>query len=292
MTRKILSSAVCCLAFFIVSAGVWQLPASAQSSDDRPFHAVLQRLNVEPLFQPEGPTFFSHQLDDNLIRVYFQEIAKAKASIGLKPPKAERNRLLSAAMAVLNDEAKVLLRKAGRAGRLGNLDRAKLVHAALESHPASRRAAAAAYDPTGAIGFCFGRAAFVQSLMLAAGARQSDLAKIFAIGPLKVGPTVWTYHMATMVRDDGGNWWVVDNLFDHLMPVEEWMGMAALFDVKPSLPQVRFYVTDPRKFQPAYGAYRLEDFNIPALRGFFLDLFLDVPSHFPPKVPSVRKASQ
>jgi hypothetical protein len=84
--------------------------------------------------------------------------------------------------------------------------------------------------------------------------------------------------MATMVRGEKGQWWVVDSLFDHPLPHGEWMKRAARFDDRKDAPRVRFYVTDARKFQPAFGRYRARDFGIPELKPYFTELFRSLTS--------------
>jgi hypothetical protein len=136
-------------------------------------------------------------------------------------------------------------------------------------NPVAKVEAAAHYDRLGNIGFCFGRAALAHYLLLQNGVRPEHIAKIFIVGNLKYGSQIWEFHEATMVTGERGMWWVIDPLFEKMLSHVQWMERAKQFDVKSLEPQLRFYVTDARKFQPSFGMYRTDYFLQPELRRYF-----------------------
>lgn len=118
------------------------------------------------------------------------------------------------------------------------------------------------------IGFCFARALLIHYLLLKGDVPQCDIHKIFAIGELMVDHRIWKFHVAVMLHDKGQPL-VIDPLFEQPVPLEEWIAAVENLDIKFPYPRVRFYITDPRKFLPASGAYALEDLMNPHLRAYF-----------------------
>ena len=146
------------------------------------------------------------------------------------------------------------------------------VYKQVENHEVASVAKVGRYDNRGDIGFCFGRAMLTHHLLLHEGFEQRVLAKIFAIGKLRYGSIFWNFHMATMVRNGNGEPYVIDTLYPAPLRVSDWMQKTALLGAKRKKSQVLFYVTDPRKFQPAYGSYSMQQMQIPELSQYFEDL--------------------
>lgn len=83
------------------------------------------------------------------------------------------------------------------------------------------------YDPRGNVGFCFGRALIAQLLARQMGVHFMDIKKISVIGRLTATldgrSKNWRYHIATSVRDQQGEWWIIDPIFNRPLRVPEWV---------------------------------------------------------------------
>jgi len=125
---------------------------------------------------------------------------------------------------------------------------------ALAANPVAGKKGVAKYDPDRDIGFCFGRAAFVHLELLRRGVEPCRIAKIFAVGALQWEHARWEYHMATMVRDTGSTWWVIDSHYAEPMELEPWMKKVSKLAANKNEP-LRFYATDATKFLALPGHY-------------------------------------
>jgi hypothetical protein len=240
---------------------------------------LLARLNEPPGSFSSSTSPYTHEMGENLQRLYHEEVRLANASIDRKLPKPEKFRLIFGLLSQKNKQVDDKLSAFARQSTkkdYGNI--AMEAFAQLSNNAVTKRGSHPRYDPSGTIGYCFGRAAYVHYLLLRAGVPQQHIAKIFGLGKLKWEQGLWDYHMATMIPADDGQWLVIDNLFEKVLTHREWMERVAQFDIKKDLSQVRFYVTDPRKFQPAYAQYSLSNFNIPELKDFFDDLLKAFPA--------------
>ena len=128
------------------------------------------------------------------------------------------------------------------------------------------------YDKYGDIGFCFGRAFYAHYLLRKMKVPQVSIAKLFIVGRLMYLGQLWNFHMATTVKGADNKWWVLDTLFKKPMELQDWAEKTLNFGIKRSQSQARIYITDPRKFQPAFGAYSKEHFQIPELSKYFDEL--------------------
>lgn len=238
---------------------------------------VLKKLNVAPAPVESSLRPYTHAIDEDLIAVYAREADAANRLVDIKLERTERSQRLRAIAERENKKVRERLERASDgSGAEAARKNAEKAFQVLVSNPVSKIESEHRYDPRGDIGFCFGRAALAHYLLLKYGVAPGNLAKIFAVGRLRYKEQLWDFHMATMVKGEKGQWWVVDSLFDKVLSVSDWMDRAAAFDVNPSASQVRFYVTDPRKFQPVYGQYREKELNIKELRPYFNDLFRSI----------------
>lgn len=150
-------------------------------------------------------------------------------------------------------------------------DIAKNVLKAVESHPIAKSSMAAAYDQTGQVGFCFGRALLIHYYLLKAGVLPKDIFKVFALGDLFLGGTYWQFHVAVMIKS-AGEFLVVDPLYGEIAQVNDWMANVKSLEIKHPLSRARFYVTAPQKFIPKSGPYAPEAFDRAELSAYFFDL--------------------
>lgn len=148
----------------------------------------------------------------------------------------------------------------------------------VRANPVANLEATQAYDPTGQLGFCFGRALLVHYYLREAGVDPAAIAKVFSAGELRVGPKIWAFHVAVMVKDAEHGFLVIDPIHEKPMALKEWQTRTAAFDMKGTLSRARFYVTDPRKFLPSFGAYDIAQLENPHLKSYFNDLALSLNS--------------
>lgn len=229
---------------------------------------ALKRLSPAP---SGGPTY-PHAVGMNLIRTLAEEKRVAQAELPKKMSKHDRQQHLFQVYETRNREVSEWLSKDPSPGK-ADAKTIQEVFVELSHNPISKVDAVTRYDKRGDVGFCFGRALMVHYQLLGRGVPQSQMAKIFAVGKIRYKNQLWDFHMATLVKATDGKWWVIDSLFEKPIPASDWMRRVTGFGVNRTFPEVRFYVTDPRKFQPSYPEYRLEQLTLPDLRPYFDDLF-------------------
>lgn len=82
----------------------------------------------------------------------------------------------------------------------------------------------AKYDPTGIIGFCFGRSMAVQLMARQMGLAKDGIKKLFIVGDLRSGPNPeWRFHVASLVRGSDGEWYAIDPILDGPMTAKAWI---------------------------------------------------------------------
>lgn len=132
------------------------------------------------------------------------------------------------------------------------------------------------HQPTGVgdgeIGFCYGRAMAVHLLARKMGLDDQGIQKIFIAGDLNNGQGVrWRFHMATMVRGDDNNWYIIDPIMPSLdkagvIPPYEWMQtVKTVFDLPDGEDESHFFVTDTHSIMvdmrvvPAQSEFEIQD---------------------------------
>jgi hypothetical protein len=73
------------------------------------------------------------------------------------------------------------------------------------------------YDPTGMIGFCYGRAIAAHLTSSVYGLKNESIKKLFIVGDLRANPAnpEWRFHVTTIVQRDDGEWIALDPIMDH-----------------------------------------------------------------------------
>lgn len=85
------------------------------------------------------------------------------------------------------------------------------LYRAVAGHPVAGLEHVARYDPSGEIGFCFGRAMAAHLLALRMGLSPDSIRKIFIVGDLRSADGVaWRFHVAALVRGTDGAWHAID----------------------------------------------------------------------------------
>jgi hypothetical protein len=162
----------------------------------------------------------------------------------------------------------------GRKAFLPEQERSDLFQRAMDL-PASRDSLCGKYRDSARLGFCFGRAMAVHLLALNSGLQKESIRKIWLVGDLNFGGHWWKFHVATAVRGEDGKWYVLDTVFNRLLPIDDWYrefraahdpsGTARLISTEPS----RFYVNKSEK-------YAVKNLGREAFNGFFDDLLEQV----------------
>lgn len=114
---------------------------------------------------------------------------------------------------------------------------------AARSHPVAGLDALAKYDPTGIIGFCFGRSTAVHLFARAMGLGNAGIRKLFVVGDLRSGETPeWRFHVAALVKGEDAKWYAIDPIFPGPMEASEWN--AQVREIWDKSEKAQFYLTD------------------------------------------------
>ncbi|HXH30894.1 MAG TPA: protein-glutamine glutaminase family protein [Bacteriovoracaceae bacterium] len=255
----------------LVFLSLFMIPNYAKAIDI--IDSFLETLNVAPK-QTSVSATHTAEIEVDLTKKYFFEIDEAYKGLGANLDKQLRLKAVATEVKKRNELLRKELDISSANTTLSKLNELTLsIHQELSSNKVTTVKNVLKYETGHNVGFCFGRALMVHSLLLKKGIKQENIAKIFALGKLTYRQLYWKFHMATMVRGADKSWTVIDNLFEKPLPHAEWMKRVGAMDIREELGQTRFYVTDARKFQPAYGMYAKEQFLLPELRVFFTDLF-------------------
>lgn len=94
---------------------------------------------------------------------------------------------------------------------LTSSERKTLFHT-VSNHPVTNLNNLGTYDPTGIIGFCFGRAMGAHLMGRQMNVSRASLRKLFIIGDLRSGQDPeWRFHVTTLVKGkEDGKWWAID----------------------------------------------------------------------------------
>ncbi len=251
------------------------------SATKKTWGPVLATLNQEPVFSSTEASPFTQSIDTDLLALYDKEakaIAEAwqvsekitgtKASI-----REKQNQFFHIKFSKLNEAALTSLSRASEASRSHDHRAiAEKIAGIVKASEVARVENVIRYDNTGQVGFCFGRAMFIHHLLLKAGIAPQDLARIFLVGQLLVQEQMWQFHTAILVRDAKEGYLVLDPLQEKVMGYREWMKLTAGYEIKGRYSRARFYITDARKFLPAFGKYDVAQLRLPFLREYFAAL--------------------
>ena len=150
------------------------------------------------------------------------------------------------------------------------------LHEAGMNHPVASPWMVPAWDPGGKIGFCFGRAMFIDLESRFRGIDSNGIRKAWVVGSLVSGSTQWGWHVTTLVW--GGSqqgWLAIDPIFEGPMPVKAWYEKMKN-DFNSAKGDMRIYFSDSKKFGPSGGQYHPQ-----ALKdGFYNDYFMTLTKVF------------
>jgi hypothetical protein len=120
------------------------------------------------------------------------------------------------------------------------------VLASINRHPVVGAANKPNYAQPGVeIGYCFGRAMYVDLLLRQLGVHENSIRKIYIVGPQNAQNAIWSYHVATMVYTTRG-WRVIDSEMAHAAgTIEQWWTWNNYVSVDK---KARLYFAPARKF--------------------------------------------
>lgn len=173
-----------------------------------------------------------------------------------------------------DDKSRVAAIDTGKVRYISKKDAQVVLAAANENPVVSLYLAEKEYDPKNlGIGFCFGRATFINRYLVQSGVSRANVKKAFVVGPMSRG--AWGWHVTTIVesRDSKGNeiWLTIDPVAGKIMEVSEWYNYwrtSASDDKK-----LRLYITDAGKFGAGgYSTYDQDSFSDEFYNGYFDDM--------------------
>jgi hypothetical protein len=124
------------------------------------------------------------------------------------------------------------------------------------THPVAGPGVVGKYDPTGMIGFCFGRALCVDLIARQMGLAKKSLLKIFYVGDMRSNPEVpeWRFHVTTAVIGDDGSLYAVDPIMRGPMLASEWIRyVQKIWDPQG---KGKVYFTPPLAIMPDTRVFR------------------------------------
>lgn len=114
----------------------------------------------------------------------------------------------------------------------------------VSENPVATSSALSIYDPpqngqpTGEIGFCYGRAMAAHLIARKMGLDESSMQKIFAAGDMQNGSVRWRFHMATLVRGEDGKDYAIDPIIPSMVRRYNAANGTALDPLAPVTPQM------------------------------------------------------
>lgn len=150
----------------------------------------------------------------------------------------------------------------------------------LARHPIVRSPTDKKYDPTGNIGFCFGRAAAAHWMALwQARVPNAYARKVFLVGNMRGGAILWGWHVTFAVRaKEGAFWWAIDPVHPQkVVTVENWYKAFSQNSLNGD--QVLF-TTAASRLAPNSPRYPRNLLSSTQYNGYFCDLHRNLSSHF------------
>lgn len=105
------------------------------------------------------------------------------------------------------------------------------------------------YDPTEALGFCFGRSMAAHLIALKMGLSENNIKKLFVIGDLRSGLNPeWRFHVTTLVKGDDNDWYAIDPVMYRPLRMDGWLrNLQRIWDRNK---KATFYITPPDAIMP------------------------------------------
>ena len=125
----------------------------------------------------------------------------------------------------------------------------------VASNPIAALAKEHEYDPSGDIGFCFGRAMPAHLTARKLGLKEGGIRKLFVIGDLRSGDTPeWRFHVTTLVIGEDNHWYAIDPIMNAPigpgtpMKPQDWI--ATVQSVWDKTQKAHFYIVERNSIMP------------------------------------------
>jgi hypothetical protein len=144
------------------------------------------------------------------------------------------------------DYKPTLAQEGGRGAQIEYAQLTKLLDV-LKQHPVVGRASSDRYQQeTAEIGYCFGRALYVQLMLLKMGLNSDSIRKVWIVGPMRNPDGAnWGFHVATAAYVKGFGWMAIDTNTFKIQALRHWY--SHFYDNSID-GLARFYVTDANRF--------------------------------------------
>lgn len=121
------------------------------------------------------------------------------------------------------------------------------------------------------IGFCFGRAMFVNLYLAINGVHRANIKKAFVVGPMSRGS--WAWHVTTIVqsKDRAGkeSWLAIDPVMGYVVTVQEWY---AHWQKSSDDGKLRLFIAEAGKFGAGASRYDERGISNPFYNNYFTDM--------------------
>jgi hypothetical protein len=155
------------------------------------------------------------------------------------------------------------------------LAKAKIALEAANDNPVVSLYQYEKYDPDNrGIGFCFGRAMFVDLYLAINKFNRGSIKKAFVVGPMSSGDgIIWGWHVTTIAqaKDKSGKeiWLAIDPIVGKILEVTAWYKDMLKMSTDKKL---RMYITEAGKFSQSSYRYDYNNFNHPYYNNYFTDM--------------------
>lgn len=120
------------------------------------------------------------------------------------------------------------------------------------------------------IGFCFGRAMFIDTYLAMAGFHRANLKKAFVVGPMSRG--AWGWHVTSIVQSEKNGkeiWLALDPVAGTVMDVKDWYKK---WQGESDDGKLRLFITERTKFGAGASWYDEKQISNPFYNNYFRDM--------------------
>ncbi len=121
------------------------------------------------------------------------------------------------------------------------------------------------------IGFCFGRAMFVNLYLAINGVSRANIKKAFVVGPMSKG--AWGWHVTTIVQSKNTSgkeiWLAIDPVAGQIMEAKQWYRH---WQGSSDNGKLRFYIAESGKFGAGPSRYDERGISNPFYNNYFTDM--------------------
>jgi len=157
-----------------------------------------------------------------------------------------------------------------------SLDEASDVKDAAMFNPVVSQFSSSKYDPNNVgIGYCFGRAMFINLDLAYRKLDRDSIKKAFVVGRMQTPDgNSWGWHVTTIVRSKDKNgldqWLAIDPIVDGIITVEQWYNQ--MYENYSTDGKLRLYITETGKFGPTSGNYHQNSLTDQFYNNYFIDM--------------------